>query len=109
MSESTSSDPSADDARRERPPLVALLGEQRARSLRRLLLAAIALLYLASVPWYRDTGGALDVAFGLPDWVAVAIGCYVGVAILNAIAWQLTEVSDPVPLELPRSEDEPMS
>ncbi|MCP4024851.1 MAG: hypothetical protein GY736_00855, partial [Sphingomonas sp.] len=45
-------------------------------------------------PWYRETGAPIDIVFGLPDWVAIALGCYIGVAILNAIAWRLTEVSD---------------
>ncbi|MCP4038111.1 MAG: hypothetical protein GY944_11005 [bacterium] len=58
------------------------------------LLVAIALLYIASVPWYRETGAPIGIVFGLPDWVAIALGCYIGVAILNAIAWRLTEVSD---------------
>ena len=62
--------------------------------LRRILLAIIALLYLVSVPWYRDADAPLQIVFGLPDWVAVAVGCYVGVAILNAIAWMLTDISD---------------
>jgi len=66
-----------------------------ARRWRRILFVAIALLYVASVPWYRETGGDFDLVFGLPDWVAVALGCYVGVAVLNAVAWQLTEVVDP--------------
>ncbi len=66
------------------------------RQLRRGLLVAIALLYLFSVPWYREAGSPLRIVFGLPDWVAVALGCYVAVAILNAIAWLLTDVPDTV-------------
>jgi len=54
----------------------------------------IALLYVASVPWYRTGGDTPDLLFGLPDWVAIALGCYVAVAVLNAAAWLLTEVSD---------------
>ena len=65
--------------------------------LRRLLLAGIGLLYVVSVPWYRDSGEPLSLVFGLPDWVAVALLCYVGVAVLNAIAWLLTDVSDDSP------------
>lgn len=76
-------------------PLVRLLGHQRARRARRLLLAAIGLLYVLSVPWYRETGSGYEIVFGLPDWVAVALGCYIGVAVLNAFAWQLTEIDDP--------------
>ncbi len=62
--------------------------------LRRALLAAIAVLYVLSVPWYRSAGADPGFWLGLPDWVAVALGCYVGVAILNAAAWLLTEVRD---------------
>ena len=58
------------------------------------LLAAIALLYLVSVPWYREPGGTPGVVLGLPDWVAVALGCYVAAAVLNAVAWLCTEVDD---------------
>jgi hypothetical protein len=32
--------------------------------------------------------------FGLPDWVAVALGCYLAVAILNALAWLLTDIPE---------------
>lgn len=63
-------------------------------AIRRLLFALIALLYIASVPWYRDADSAPGTIAGLPDWVAVALGCYVGVALLNAAAWLLTEVPD---------------
>ncbi len=31
---------------------------------------------------------------GLPDWVAVAVLCYVAAAVLNAAAWLLTDVPD---------------
>ncbi len=65
-----------------------------ARRLRRLLLSVIALLYLASIPWYRTTGEVPEIVFGLPDWVAVALGCYAASAVLNAIAWWFTEVLD---------------
>jgi hypothetical protein len=65
----------------------------RAR-LRRSLLVLIAVLFVASVPWYRASGELPAVVLGLPDWVAVALGCYVGVAVFNAIAWALTDVPD---------------
>ena len=65
-----------------------------ARRLRRLLLWGIAVLYLASIPWYRTTGEVPEIVFGLPDWVAVALGCYAASAVLNAIAWWFTEVPD---------------
>ena len=54
----------------------------------------IALLYLVSVPWYRDAEAPLRLWLGLPDWVAVAQLCYVGVAIMNAVAWIISDVSD---------------
>ena len=63
----------------------------------------IALLYIFSVPWYRDANEPLELWLGLPDWVAVSLLCYVGVAILNAIAWLLAEVpDDPDDAEAPR-------
>ncbi len=65
----------------------------RAR-VRTALLWVIGVLYLVSVPWYRDAGGEPHYVFGLPDWVAVALGCYVGVAILNSVAWLLADMPD---------------
>lgn len=62
--------------------------------MRGVLLATIAVLYIVSVPWYRDGDGPLRLLFGLPDWVGIALACYVAVAVLNAAAWLLTEVSD---------------
>jgi hypothetical protein len=35
--------------------------------------------------------------FGLPDWVAVALGCYLAAAFCNALAWLLTDVPDDLP------------
>ena len=64
------------------------------KGLRRLLLCVIALLYVLSIPWYRDSDAAPTVWLGLPDWVAVAVVCYVAVAICNALAWLLTDVPD---------------
>ena len=66
----------------------------RRRSLRVACLALIAILYVMSVPWYRDTDAPLRIWWGLPDWVAVALLCYVGVAVMNAVAWSLMDVSD---------------
>jgi hypothetical protein len=65
--------------------------------LRKLLYGLIAALYVVSVPWYRAPGETTRLIGGLPDWVAVALGCYVGVAVLNAIAWLLTEIPDALP------------
>jgi hypothetical protein len=58
------------------------------------LLGVIGALYALSIPWYRESGELPAVWWGLPDWVAVAIGCYAAVAVLNAVAWLLTDVSD---------------
>jgi len=62
--------------------------------LRRGLLIGIGALYLLSVPWYRQTGSAVTFVWGLPDWVAWALGCYVGVAVLNCAAWLLTDIPE---------------
>ena len=69
-------------------------GAARGQRLRRLLLAAIGLLYIASVPWYRETGAPVSFWLGLPDWVATALVCYVLIACLNAVAWLVTPISD---------------
>ncbi len=64
------------------------------RRARAVLLGLVVLLYVVSVPWYREAGATPSIVFGLPDWVAVALGCYVGVAILNSLAWLLTDLQD---------------
>jgi hypothetical protein len=64
------------------------------RRLRAGLLLTIGALFALSIPWYRDAEAAPPTWLGLPDWVTVAVGCYVGVAILNALAWLLTDVAD---------------
>jgi len=66
-----------------------------ARRLRAALLAVIAALYVVSIPWYRDSGAKASVWLGLPDWVAVALLCYLAVAVLNSFAWLLTDIRDP--------------
>jgi hypothetical protein len=48
---------------------------------------AIVVLYALSIPWYRTPGAMPRLVFGLPDWVVVAVGCYVAVAVLTALAW----------------------
>ena len=65
----------------------------RAR-LRRLLLCGVVLLFLLSVPWYRDASSEPVLWLGLPDWVAVALLCYAAAAVLNAAAWLLTDLRD---------------
>jgi hypothetical protein len=62
--------------------------------MRRVLLVLIAALYVASIPWYRPAGESASLWLGLPDWVAVAMLCYAAVAVLNSIAWLLTDVPD---------------
>ena len=64
------------------------------RYLRRLAFVAIGLLYILSVPWYRSDDDAVAIVLGLPDWVAVALACYVTIAVLNGVAWWLGDVSD---------------
>lgn len=73
--------------------------ERRApRRLRAVLLGAIGFLYVLSVPWYRSDDQGLRILLGLPDWVAVAVLCYAAVAVLNALAWWLTDIDDQSPL-----------
>lgn len=64
------------------------------RRLRRLLLVAVAGLYLLSIPWYREPGAEPRLLLGLPDWVTVALACYAAAAVLTACAWLLAEVPD---------------
>ena len=64
---------------------------------RRVLLALIAGLYILSIPWYRESGATPEIWLGLPDWVATALLCYVAVALLNSVAWLLTDVPDAEP------------
>ncbi len=68
--------------------------QHRRARIRAGLLGLIALLYVVSIPWYRELGKDPEIWLGLPDWVAVALGCYAAAAVLNAIAWFLTEESD---------------
>lgn len=94
MSDTAEAEPRVDDDDEEDEDDAHLILGMRRGRLRRVLLALIGLLYLASVPWYRATDAPLRIVFGLPDWVAVAIGCYVAVAFLNAIVWLLTTIPD---------------
>jgi hypothetical protein len=66
------------------------------RRLRGALLLGVGALYAVSIPWYRPGGAETGTWLGLPDWVAVATLCYVGAAVLNALAWLLTDVDDDV-------------
>jgi hypothetical protein len=65
-----------------------------AQRLRLFLIGIIGVLYLVSIPWYREAGEAPAIWLGLPDWVAVALGCYLAAAAFNAVAWLLTELPD---------------
>lgn len=58
------------------------------------LLAAIVVLFVVAVPWYRTAGAAPARWLGLPDWVAVALACYAAATVLNAVAWLLTDMDD---------------
>jgi hypothetical protein len=69
-------------------------GADHRRRLRGLLLAAVGLLYLISVPWYRAADAAPPLWLGLPQWVTVAVVCYLAAACLNALAWWIAPVSD---------------
>ncbi len=64
------------------------------RRVRIALLVAVAPLFGASIPWYREPGAAPAVYLGLPDWVAVALLCYVAAAALNSLAWLITDIPD---------------
>jgi len=87
--------PRSADARAA-PGLAAVRQSRATRRLRRTLLLLISLLYVGSIPWYRRPDGEVSLWLGLPDWVAAAMLCYLAVAVLNALAWLLTDVSDGV-------------
>jgi len=62
-----------------------------ARRVRVVLLILIGALFAASIPWYRSGGAEGAQWWGLPDWVLVALLCYIGAALLNCLAWLLTD------------------
>ena len=70
------------------------MSSQLRRNLRRLLLVVVAVLYAVSIPWYRETSDYDVFWLGLPDWVGVALLCYIAAAVCNACAWLLTDVRD---------------
>lgn len=61
---------------------------------RRWLLAGVAMLYVFSVPWYREPDPDPPLWLGLPSWVTVALLCYAGASVLNAFAWFWTPIVD---------------
>lgn len=71
----------------------------RRRRFRLALLGVVFLLFVFSVPWYRSDPGELRLILGLPDWVAVAVGCYALAACLNSVAWLWTEIDDEAEVE----------
>jgi hypothetical protein len=72
-------------------------GKPGRRRIRGALLVAIVFLYALSVPWYRSGGAIPRIHLGIPDWVAAAIACYVAIAVLNSIAWLLTDIDEGEP------------
>ena len=58
------------------------------------LFAAIGVLLLVALPWYREPGSTPQIWWGLPDWLAIAAMCFVGVAGLNAVAWWSADWDD---------------
>ncbi len=64
------------------------------RNARRFVLLLTVLFFLAAIPWHRSPGEMPAYWLGLPDWAAVSLLCFVGVAITNAIAWLLTDLSE---------------
>jgi hypothetical protein len=72
-----------------------------ARRIRSVLIAIVVLLYIVSVPWYREAKAEPALWFGLPDWVAVALACYLAAAVLNAISWLITDLSEEAPPDEP--------
>ena len=78
-------------------------GRRASGRLRLWLLAVIGLLFIFSVPWYRSESDELRLIFGLPDWVAVALGCYALAACLNSIAWLWTDIDDDAEVDRPEA------
>ena len=52
---------------------------------------------LSVLPFKGAADAPVTLVLGLPNWVAVAIVCYVAVALLNAAAWLLADVRDEKP------------
>ena len=71
-------------------------GSRFKQRLRAGLLVAVVACFAVSIPWYRRGGSEAGLWLGLPDWVAVALLCYVAAAVLNSAAWLLTEVRDDI-------------
>ena len=61
---------------------------------RRLGLALLALLYVVSIPWYRESEAPAPLWLGLPDWVTLALLCYAAAALLNFWLWRRTGLDE---------------
>ncbi len=57
----------------------------------------IAVLLVIAFPWYREADRPPVFWWGLPDWLVVAVCCFVGIAILNAYAWWRADWDDTTP------------
>ncbi len=45
------------------------------------------ILLIMSVPWYRSDEQMSNTLFGFPEWVMVAIACYLAVTLINIGIW----------------------
>ncbi|WP_062262881.1 hypothetical protein [Endozoicomonas arenosclerae] len=54
-------------------------------------------LLILSVPWYRTPGTEPVIYLGMPDWVLIALTCYVVVIFINLLLWLSRE--DPQELD----------
>tara|TARA_B100000029_G_C16916558_1_gene719768 strand:+ start:151 stop:366 length:216 start_codon:yes stop_codon:yes gene_type:complete len=60
--------------------------------IRRGALIGIGLLFIMAIPWFWDPNEKPEIIFGLPDWAAWSLLCFIGVAVLNAISWTFTDL-----------------
>ncbi|WP_252178241.1 hypothetical protein [Endozoicomonas sp. 4G] len=44
-------------------------------------------LLILSVPWYRTPGATPKIYLGMPDWVVLALSCYILVIFINLLLW----------------------
>ncbi|MGI9283463.1 MAG: hypothetical protein ACR2PX_28095 [Endozoicomonas sp.] len=57
------------------------------KTLRTALQLLMLLLLIISVPWYRTPGSDPNIYLGMPDWVILALTCYVLVIFINLLLW----------------------